>query len=177
MAKAAFAYPLLARIVATPTAEIAGRKLTNTNQLLGAYGGADGVKTGTTDAAGECLVASVTRDDHRLLVIVLGSTDRYADARTLLDYSTAGWRWQSVGLADNALGLDDWIGRPALSSASDGAHGPLFCLRGSGPGPVRTPARRSRAVDRHSACGHTDSDPCRTTPWLGTTDRLAGPVM
>ncbi len=33
-----------------------------------------------------------------------------ADARTLLDYATGGWRWQSVALADNALawttGLD-----------------------------------------------------------------------
>ena len=103
MAKAAFGYPLLARIVATPTAQIAGRTLTNTNELLGAYQGADGVKTGTTDAAGECLVASVTRNGHRLLVIVLGSADRYADARTLLDYSTGGWRWQSVALAENAL--------------------------------------------------------------------------
>ncbi len=110
MAKAAFAYPLLARIVATPTAQIAGRKLTNTNELLGVYQGADGVKTGTTDAAGECLVASVTRNGHRMLVVILGSGDRYADARTLLDYTTGGWRWQSVALADNALawttGLD-----------------------------------------------------------------------
>ena len=110
MAKAAFAYPLLASIVATPTAQIAGRKLTNTNELLGAYQGADGVKTGTTDAAGECLVASVTRNGHRMLVVILGSGDRYADARTLLDYATGGWRWQSMALADNALawttGLD-----------------------------------------------------------------------
>jgi len=103
MARAAFVYPLLARIVATPTAQVAGRALTNTNQLLGAYQGADGVKTGSTDAAGECLVASVTRDDHRLLVVVLGSADRYADARSLLDYATVGWRWRSLDLADNAL--------------------------------------------------------------------------
>jgi serine-type D-Ala-D-Ala carboxypeptidase (penicillin-binding protein 5/6) len=103
MARAAFVYPLLARIVATPTAQVAGRALTNTNQLLGAYQGADGVKTGSTDAAGECLVASVTRDDHRLLVVVLGSTDRYADARSLLDYAIVGWRWRSLDLADNAL--------------------------------------------------------------------------
>ena len=101
---------ILARIVATPTAQIAGRKLTNTNELLGAYQGADGVKTGTTDAAGECLVASVTRNGHRLLVVILGSADRYADARALLDYATGGWRWQSVTLADDAMawttGLD-----------------------------------------------------------------------
>ena len=55
-------------------------------------------------------MASVTRNGHRMLVVILGSGDRYADARTLLDYATGGWRWQSVALADNALawttGLD-----------------------------------------------------------------------
>jgi D-alanyl-D-alanine carboxypeptidase (penicillin-binding protein 5/6) len=103
LARAVFAYPLLAQIVATPTAQVAGRRLTNTNELLGAYRGADGVKTGTTDGAGECLVASVMRNGHRLLVVILGSTDRYADARALLDYATAGWQWQSVDLPANAL--------------------------------------------------------------------------
>ena len=111
MARAVLAYPTLAQIVATPTARIAGRALTNTNELLGAYRGADGVKTGTTDAAGECLVASVTRDGHRLLTVVLGSRDRYADTRTLLSFASAGWRWQNVALPDNAL---------AWASGSDG---------------------------------------------------------
>jgi D-alanyl-D-alanine carboxypeptidase (penicillin-binding protein 5/6) len=109
MVRAVLAYPLLAQIVATPSVQTAGRALTNTNELLGVYRGADGVKTGTTDLAGECLVASVTRDGHRLLTVVLGSQDRYADTRALLDFVDRGWRWQNVGLPNNALA---WVSGP-----------------------------------------------------------------
>lgn len=101
--KAALGYPVFAQIVATPQATIAGRPLTNTNELLGSYPDADGIKTGTTDAAGECLIASTSRDGHRLLAVVLGSQDRYADVRALLDYAAAGWWWRGAALPDNAL--------------------------------------------------------------------------
>ena len=84
IARSDLSYPDFARIVATQEADVAGHHLVNTNLLLGAYPGADGVKTGTTDQAGECLVASVTRSGHRLLLVLLHSADRYADARALL---------------------------------------------------------------------------------------------
>ncbi|MFZ5898753.1 MAG: D-alanyl-D-alanine carboxypeptidase family protein [Bacillota bacterium] len=60
----------------------------NTNRLLhsGSYNGCDGVKTGTTSAAGRCLIASATRNGRRLLAVVLHSDNRYADAARLLDY-------------------------------------------------------------------------------------------
>jgi len=103
VARAVLADPLLAQIVATPAAQTAGRRLTNTNELLGVYRGADGVKTGTTDLAGECLVASVTRGGHRLLSVLLGSQDRYADTRALLDFANAGWQWRDVALPNDAL--------------------------------------------------------------------------
>ena len=44
------------RIVATPEIEIQGRIVTNTNELLGILRGLQGIKTGTTDAAGECFL-------------------------------------------------------------------------------------------------------------------------
>ncbi len=103
LAQAVLSHPLLAQIVATPSAQIAGRTLKNTNELLGAYPHVDGVKTGTTDAAGECLIVSATRAGHRLIVVVLGSQDRYADVRALLDFALGGWQWQNIGLPDNAL--------------------------------------------------------------------------
>ncbi len=62
----------------------------NTNQLL-AIEGYDGVKTGTTDLAGACLVSTAERDGHRLIVVVLGSAAseaRYADSRNLYR-----WAW------------------------------------------------------------------------------------
>ena len=55
------------------------------NRLLGSYPGADGVKTGWTTRAGHCLVASARRHGLRLIAVVLGSPDAYADARRLLD--------------------------------------------------------------------------------------------
>ena len=58
----------------------------NTNQLLYGFLGADGVKTGTTDAAGHCLVASATRDHRQLIAVVLNSGRRWSDAGRLLEW-------------------------------------------------------------------------------------------
>lgn len=68
------------------------------NQLLGTYPGADGIKTGTTNAAGENLVAADLRNGHQLIAVILGSTDRYADARALLNAAWADWRWPTATL-------------------------------------------------------------------------------
>ena len=59
----------------------------NTNRLLhGGYPGVDGVKTGSTATAGNCLVATARRGDRRLITVVLHSANRYADTVRLLDY-------------------------------------------------------------------------------------------
>jgi D-alanyl-D-alanine carboxypeptidase (penicillin-binding protein 5/6) len=96
--------------------------LKNTNQLVGS-GGIDGVKTGTTARAGQCLILSATRkpivvktgpDNHqvyprRLVVVVLGAQDRFREGRWLLDQ---GWgrydQWVAGGrvIADTSELLD-----------------------------------------------------------------------
>lgn len=58
----------------------------NTNKLLWSLPGADGVKTGTTTAAGQCLIASATRDSWQLIAVVLASGSRWSDAQRLLEY-------------------------------------------------------------------------------------------
>ncbi|MGE5605867.1 MAG: D-alanyl-D-alanine carboxypeptidase family protein [Bacteroidota bacterium] len=58
----------------------------NTNRLLWYLEGADGVKTGTTNEAGHCLVASATRDYKQLIAVVLNSRDRWGDSQRLLEY-------------------------------------------------------------------------------------------
>jgi D-alanyl-D-alanine carboxypeptidase (penicillin-binding protein 5/6) len=66
----------------------------NSNQLLDIEG-YDGVKTGTTGAAGACLVASGRRGDDHLLVVVLGAASpdaRYVDSRNLFR-----WAWLQRG--------------------------------------------------------------------------------
>ena len=53
------------------------------------YEGADGLKTGHTDAAGYCLAATAKRNGLRLIGIVLGEKDastRNSEMMALLDY-------------------------------------------------------------------------------------------
>ena len=84
--------PLLARIVGSRSAivpfPIKGGKLFlyNNNPLLVVrYPGADGVKTGFTDAAGQCLVATARRGHRWLGVVLLHSGNTYAQAMQLLN--------------------------------------------------------------------------------------------
>jgi D-alanyl-D-alanine carboxypeptidase (penicillin-binding protein 5/6) len=74
------------------TAELNGQAFPNTNDLLGAYPGADGIKTGHTTNAGWCLLASAIRDGRRIVVAVLGAPTedaRDAAATALLDWGFA----------------------------------------------------------------------------------------
>ena len=61
----------------------------NSNDLLHTYPSCTGMKTGFTEAAGRCLVASASRGEKTVLVVLLGSTmdDIWRDAETLLEAS------------------------------------------------------------------------------------------
>lgn len=73
------------REVAFATA--AGRWLSarTTNALLDNLPGARGLKTGTTPAAGRCLVAVVERDGHRVLAVLLHAPERWWDGVGLVE--------------------------------------------------------------------------------------------
>ncbi|MFD4115744.1 D-alanyl-D-alanine carboxypeptidase family protein [Streptomyces niveus] len=58
----------------------------NTNQLLGSYSGAFGVKTGTGTAAGPCLIFAATRNGKTHIGVILNGSARYTDAAKLLDH-------------------------------------------------------------------------------------------
>lgn len=80
----------------------------NTNRLLDAYRGANGVKTGTTNAAGSCLAFSAYRNKRNMIGIVLHSSStkkRFADATRLLDYAY-GMRTTKIRLRDLPAGTD-----------------------------------------------------------------------
>ncbi|HVJ80908.1 MAG TPA: D-alanyl-D-alanine carboxypeptidase family protein [Planctomycetia bacterium] len=105
LAQVALQDPLFAKIVNTPRhqgtalgADGKERKIEwkNTNELLKTEG-YFGVKTGTTEAAGACLVSAGRRGEDSLLVVVLGSAGsaaRYSDARNLFR-----WGWLQRGQA------------------------------------------------------------------------------
>jgi D-alanyl-D-alanine carboxypeptidase (penicillin-binding protein 5/6) len=61
----------------------AGRKypLNTTNELLLSGPSVRGVKTGYTQAAGECLVTLSERENREVITVVLGSTDRFEESR------------------------------------------------------------------------------------------------
>jgi len=62
-------------------------KISNSNRLLtSGYEGVDGVKTGTTPMAGNCLIASATRDGRRMVAVALHSDNRYQDCVKMFDY-------------------------------------------------------------------------------------------
>jgi len=61
----------------------------NRNRLLWSDPYVDGMKTGNTDAAGYCLIASAKRGPRRLLAVVLGAgsdSARASEAQKLLNY-------------------------------------------------------------------------------------------
>lgn len=62
------------------------KSLRNTNKLLWMLEDADGVKTGTTGQAGPCLVSSATRDNQKLICVVLDDRSRWYDSMKLLQY-------------------------------------------------------------------------------------------
>jgi D-alanyl-D-alanine carboxypeptidase (penicillin-binding protein 5/6) len=68
----------------------------NTNGLLTNYAGADGIKTGTTDAAGKCLVASASRNGKNLIAVVLKSADREGDCTQLLNYGFKNYSLRKI---------------------------------------------------------------------------------
>lgn len=64
-------------------------KQPNRNRLLWRDDGIDGIKTGHTNAAGYCLVASAKREDMRLISVLLGAKSegaRASESHKLLNY-------------------------------------------------------------------------------------------
>lgn len=87
--------PTFAQIVGTKETQIEwldrkgnshDRNLRNTNKLLWMLEDADGVKTGTTNAAGPCLVSSATRNNQKLIAVVLHDHSRWYDSMMLLKH-------------------------------------------------------------------------------------------
>ena len=65
----------------------------NRNSLLFRDGTVDGIKTGHTDAAGYCLVASAVRDEMRLISVVMGASSEEVRARESQKLLTFGFRY------------------------------------------------------------------------------------
>jgi D-alanyl-D-alanine carboxypeptidase (penicillin-binding protein 5/6) len=116
----AFKNPVFREIVKQPSANIGSestpnqQKLSfrNRNLLLDSrntgtyYPYATGVKTGFTDEAGECLVASATKDNLNFIAVLLNTPvdARWNEAKTLFDYGFENFQFHQVAKKGDTIG-------------------------------------------------------------------------
>jgi D-alanyl-D-alanine carboxypeptidase len=100
LTQTAFGDPVFSEIVGTASEtvfDITGKfkhKLTTTNQLLTKYNNVVGVKTGTTEEAGQSLVAAaVGSAGQKVIVVLLDSPDRFGEASKALDWALKSHTW------------------------------------------------------------------------------------
>lgn len=93
-ARAAYRSPLLRSYVSTKSFEFTfnngrTRTLKNTNRLLRTVDFCDGMKTGTTNASGRCLISTGTLNGRSVIVVVLGSNSAniWSDSEKLLRWA------------------------------------------------------------------------------------------
>lgn len=114
LGKLAIADPIVSAIVATPTVDIPGVGVVeNRNGLLG-IDGIDGIKTGTLDEAGSCLLFSldypVGDTSVTLVGVVLGGPDHdtiNAAIRSLLAQAETGFTQVTLATPDEEYGTYD----------------------------------------------------------------------
>lgn len=86
----------------------------NRNLLLGTYPGADGLKTGHTEASGYGMVASAVQDGRRLIMVVNGlrnETERAAETKRLLDIGFREFKSYALLKAGDVVGeAEVWAG-------------------------------------------------------------------
>jgi len=94
--------PTFAKIVGTKEitiTDVSGKSLydlKNVNELLGGVQGVIGVKTGWTADAQQNLVTDIVRNNHRVMIALLGSVDRFGETKELIDWIFSNYNWQEV---------------------------------------------------------------------------------
>jgi len=100
----------------------------NRNRLLWLDPSVDGVKTGHTEAAGFCLIASAKRGPRRLLSVLLGSSSEAARAQESLKLLNWGYQFYDAvklfGKGDVVRTLDVWKG--ASGTLAAGPTGDIY---------------------------------------------------
>lgn len=125
--------PVFASMVRTKETSISSlnthRKvnLKNTNKLLWNDDRIIGVKTGTTDRAGKCLVTAAESEGRLLIGVVLKSMDRFGDSQRLLDWGFQEFSLHGLPETHRCLVLDVPNGFPACVTVRP-THQPVWSL-------------------------------------------------
>lgn len=69
------------------------KKLASTNKLLTEIPESVGIKTGTTTGAGEVLIYEYRKDKIDLIIVVMGSSDRFKDVKDSLSWTLNSYEW------------------------------------------------------------------------------------
>ena len=99
LANVAISNPLISKIVkvkSTVVTDFTGNKtyyLENINELLGIIDGLEGVKTGQTEGSLENLITKTTRNGNSVIVVVLGSEDRFTETQNLIEWAFNSYDW------------------------------------------------------------------------------------
>jgi len=81
-------------------------QLENTNKLLSVYPGVNGMKTGTSIEAGQCLITYAQWEVGKVIIVLLNSANRYQDTTYWLDQT---YRTLQVKRAGNLLVGNSWL--------------------------------------------------------------------
>lgn len=89
-------FPNYYHYFSTPSFVYAGRVVPNHDTMLKIYPGADGMKTGYTDASGHNLVTSAVRDGVRLIGVVMGAGSNYERDQDMTAQLNEGYEQMDV---------------------------------------------------------------------------------
>ena len=120
----------------------ADRTFTTSNDLINPdsdkyyYEYANGIKTGYTNPAKDCIVASAKKDDKEFIVVILGDgfnednlRQKYIDCKTLFDYAFANYIPANKNLQDKVKEFSSMFMQPQDDSTTD--YGYLIFSYGS----------------------------------------------
>jgi D-alanyl-D-alanine carboxypeptidase len=184
-------FPAFNEIVKQVSHDSPGHFLLNTNEMLTRYDGADGIKTGWTDAGGLCLVTSATREGHRRISVVLNAPRWYVDSTALLDYgfaklAAAPSEPSAEVLEITKRGAADWI---LNGGAAPSMLPPQLAEGGGSAAPAKQPGPAVVAVPQPVAekvaplqpvtLGDSGSatDTSKSVPWALLLSGLVGVVI
>lgn len=95
--------PFFRRVVSTKEVTVGSsdgiysHRMVNINELLDSVDGVLGIKTGWTENARENLVTYVDRNDRRVVLVVLGSMDRFGETKELIEWIFSNFAWRKIG--------------------------------------------------------------------------------
>lgn len=86
-----------AQITVSDTLFVRFHALKSINELLGKVPGVSGLKTGWTEHAGQSLVTTVQRNGHKVLFVILKSSDRFGETEQLINWAFTNFEWITFG--------------------------------------------------------------------------------